>query len=715
MSKFLDLPGLQSVISKMKNLINSQAKDYEITSAYPFFNIYSNNKSGIYRLTGSYNGNVTLYYNGTDSKNMNSSGWKNSIFYITKDSENPDNYSYFFGWGRETSQLDENYGALTLYWGIASQNDPDDKAYCFSYSLENTDNKVTSLLSTATNYEYPSAKAVYNALSTKIDIIDLTGTNHPNICNNAKDNNYFYSQGTTPAVIGGWGEKLKNGIYKVNGVYQHVLSPSETISDAGNNLYYVKYVWVCQEKKLIIPLFYESESYIGNNIPGYLLNGVVYSAREEIVANKVTSLSSSSTNTQYPSAKLLYDKLALKQDKFATTFTQDLLLVNGTPTTLSTGCYYTDGYHIKVNGTTNTVFDNSLIFVDNRWETNEYINIYALKEPSRFYFIQYADYSGEHDYTYEYYTGTVLNNADIMTTLPARDSEAYDRRVPSARLLRNQLLTKEDVSNKVTSLSSSSTNTQYPSAKAVYDEINTKISSVYKAKGTCTFANKPALQASNEGFVYNISDAFTTTADFVEGAGKSYPAGTNIVVINNGTTSSPSWKYDVLAGTTDLSGYVQKTGDTMTGNLVTPGLSVGRGLTNIGGHQIVGGHYNIADTQVPGGAGNNLALIIGNGGGDKDKSNAHTLDWTGNAWFAGDVYVHSTSGTNKDAGSKKLATEEYVEANGGKINSISLNGTPQTIDANKNVDLLTPMIFYGETEPTSTFTAPAGSLYCVYE
>lgn len=31
---------------------------------------------------------------------------------------------------------------------------------------------------------------------------------------------------------------------------------------------------------------------------------------------------------------------------------------------------------------------------------------------------------------------------------------------------------KEDSSNKVTSLSSSSTNTQYPSAKCVYDEID---------------------------------------------------------------------------------------------------------------------------------------------------------------------------------------------------------------------------------------------------
>jgi hypothetical protein len=37
------------------------------------------------------------------------------------------------------------------------------------------------------------------------------------------------------------------------------------------------------------------------------------------------------------------------------------------------------------------------------------------------------------------------------------------------------------------------------------------------------------------------------------------------------------------------------------------------------------------------------------------------LDWDGNAWFAGDVYVGSTSGTNKDSGSKKLATETYVD------------------------------------------------------
>lgn len=53
------------------------------------------------------------------------------------------------------------------------------------------------------------------------------------------------------------------------------------------------------------------------------------------------------------------------------------------------------------------------------------------------------------------------------------------------------------------------------------------------------------------------------------------------------------------------------------------------------------------------------AHIVGNGT-TSQRSNAHTLDWNGNAWFSGDVYVGSTSGTNKDEGSKKLATEEYV-------------------------------------------------------
>ena len=73
-------------------------------------------------------------------------------------------------------------------------------------------------------------------------------------------------------------------------------------------------------------------------------------------------------------------------------------------------------------------------------------------------------------------------------------------------------------------------------------------------------------------------------------------------------------------------------------------------------YQHVQGICNIADSS------NKYAHIVGNGRNISNRSNAHTLDWNGNAWYAGDIYTGSTSGVNKDEGSKKLATEEYVDA-----------------------------------------------------
>lgn len=72
----------------------------------------------------------------------------------------------------------------------------------------------------------------------------------------------------------------------------------------------------------------------------------------------------------------------------------------------------------------------------------------------------------------------------------------------------------------------------------------------------------------------------------------------------------------------------------------------GRNTTASGNTQHVQGKYNVRDSA--------LAHIVGNGSSDSNKSNAHTLDWQGNAWFAGDVYTGSTSGKNKDDGSVKL-------------------------------------------------------------
>ena len=86
------------------------------------------------------------------------------------------------------------------------------------------------------------------------------------------------------------------------------------------------------------------------------------------------------------------------------------------------------------------------------------------------------------------------------------------------------------------------------------DEINAKISAVYKPAGSVAFAALPALAEDVLGNVYNVTDAFTTTTNFVEGAGSKYPKDTNVVVVKVGD----AYKYDVLAGFVDLSGYVEK-------------------------------------------------------------------------------------------------------------------------------------------------------------
>lgn len=70
--------------------------------------------------------------------------------------------------------------------------------------------------------------------------------------------------------------------------------------------------------------------------------------------------------------------------------------------------------------------------------------------------------------------------------------------------------------------------------------------------------------------------------------------------------------------------------------------------------QHVQGSCNVPDSS------NTYLHIVGNGRNFDSRSNASTLDWSGNAWFSGNVYVGSTSGKNKDEGSKKLATEDYV-------------------------------------------------------
>jgi hypothetical protein len=68
-------------------------------------------------------------------------------------------------------------------------------------------------------------------------------------------------------------------------------------------------------------------------------------------------------------------------------------------------------------------------------------------------------------------------------------------------------------------------------------------------------------------------------------------------------------------------------------------------------YQHVQGKFNIEDTK------NKYAHIVGNGNYNT-LSNAHTLDWNGNAWFAGDVYIGGTE--QNDINSASVITEKSI-------------------------------------------------------
>ena len=72
--------------------------------------------------------------------------------------------------------------------------------------------------------------------------------------------------------------------------------------------------------------------------------------------------------------------------------------------------------------------------------------------------------------------------------------------------------------------------------------ISESFAGALRPMGTVAFASLPALTTAAAGDMYNISDEFTTTDDFKEGAGNTVPAGANVYKTSDG-------KWDVLAGT----------------------------------------------------------------------------------------------------------------------------------------------------------------------
>ena len=146
-----------------------------------------------------------------------------------------------------------------------------------------------------------------------------------------------------------------------------------------------------------------------------------------------------------------------------------------------------------------------------------------------------------------------------------------------AEKIQSDYETKAELPTKVSDLTNDS---NYQTDTQVADAISAAVAGALIPGGSILFANLPALAKANNNHIYNIEDAFTTTADFLEGAGVDYPAGTNVAIINTGTSSSPVYKYDTYTGTFDFSSFATKVSGGATGNFAA--LDANGNLTDSG-------------------------------------------------------------------------------------------------------------------------------------
>ena len=103
-----------------------------------------------------------------------------------------------------------------------------------------------------------------------------------------------------------------------------------------------------------------------------------------------------------------------------------------------------------------------------------------------------------------------------------------------------------------TKVSDITNDSEFQTKSEVETAIATAVSSAYKVGQSLTAAELTSalLVAANLGKVYNMKEQFTTDANFVEGADKTYPLGTNVAVVE----VEGVYKFDVQAGFIDISG-----------------------------------------------------------------------------------------------------------------------------------------------------------------
>ena len=195
----------------------------------------------------------------------------------------------------------------------------------------------------------------------------------------------------------------------------------------------------------------------------------------------------------------------------------------------------------------------------------------------------------------------------------------------------------------------------------------------------------------NVAFDYGTGDSRNTNFDVMDGEDASGGGGLPSIIAGTGTASE-IFNYDASgnSGTTRAKGdyshaegkYSNSWGiashaegdNTYAGGYVSHAEGYYTVASQEGAHaegkytyassayQHAQGKYNINDNT------GTYAHIVGNGTSNNDRSNAHTLDWNGNAWYAGSVSAGTTATPAAVVNDNDLTTKAYVD------NAISQGG-----------------------------------------
>ena len=392
-------------ISIVNNVISTTG--YEISKLENGTKIWDLD-TGIYEADST----VSIYYDAAGTV----SGPFKGVLFVYNNTTVSTKYWYSFG---ETESL--RYGNVTANSYFRGGMD-------ISFNYQNKNDKVISISSSSTDTQYPSAKCVYDAIQNAREIEELTST-----------------------TINIW--ELQAGFYKIKvpsgsstQVYYKSTNPktlyydtylivTDTLDTDADDM---KYFYLFLQPYQLVDVgetSYEgfsdfvvgwSEKWGNNQIKGAAKT--IKLGNVQFKSNLVTSISASSTDTQYPSAKCVYD--ALQNAGRGITH----LTVDSNIWQLDEGVYMPplNGYlYYDPNDNTkriNIIYEGLLVIDKSVADT-----------------VKYALYMGK-----RIATGTIDMLMGISTI---------------------EAVQCQTTSNLVTSMSSSSTDTQYPSAKCVYDAL----------------------------------------------------------------------------------------------------------------------------------------------------------------------------------------------------------------------------------------------------